>query len=91
MHHRKKTTFAFGLSLSPHKGKQTQTRQHVDEHEGRYIWEGKGGGGGGGLTFPDSLTAGRGEAMPWEKAEAAEKGSGAFSLSPKGSGRSRVE
>lgn len=51
MHHRKKTTFAFGLSLSPHKGKQTQTRQHVDEHEGRYIWEGKGGGGGG-LNFP---------------------------------------
>ena len=52
-------------------------------------WEGEGGEGG--LTLPDSLTAGRGEAMPWEKAEAAEKGSGAFSLSPKGSGRSRVE
>lgn len=49
------------------------------------------GGEGGGLTLPDSLTAGRGEAMPWEKAEAAEKGSGAFSLSPIGSGRSRAE
>ncbi len=47
--------------------------------------------GGGGLTLPDSLTAGRGEAMPWEKAEAAEKGSGAFSLSPIGGGRSRAE
>lgn len=43
------------------------------------------------LTLPDSLTAGRGEAMPWEKAETAEKGSGALSLSPKGSGRSRAE
>lgn len=42
-------------------------------------------GGQGGLTLPDSLTAGRGEAMPWEKAEAAEKGSGAFSQSPIGS------
>lgn len=29
--------------------------------------------------------------MPWEKVEAAEKGSGAFSLSPIGSGRSRAE
>lgn len=46
---------------------------------------------GGGLTLPDSLTAGRGEAMPWEKVEAAEKGSGAFSLSPIGSGRNRAE
>lgn len=53
----------------------------------------KGGyfGTGGGLTLPDSLAAGRGEAMPWGKAEAAEKGSGAFSLSPIGSGRSRAE
>lgn len=55
---------------------------------GGYIWEGKGGRG---LTLPDSLTAGRGEAMPWDKVEAAEKGSGAFSLSPIGSGRSRAE
>lgn len=50
-----------------------------------------GGQGGRGLTLPDSLTAGRGEAMPWDKVEAAEKGSGAFSLSPIGSGRSRAE
>lgn len=47
--------------------------------------------GGWGLTLPDSLTAGRGKAMPWEKTEAAEKGSGAFSQSPIGSGRSRAE
>lgn len=58
----------------------------MNREGGRYVWEGKGG-----LTLPDSLTAGRGEAMPWEKAEAAEKGSGAFSLSPIGSGRSRAE
>lgn len=54
--------------------------------EGRYNWVGKGG-----LTLPDSLTAGRGEAMPREKVDAAEKGSGAISLSPIGSGWSRAE
>lgn len=48
-------------------------------------------GGQGGLTLPDSLAAGRGEAMPWEKAEAAEKGSGAFSQSPISSRRSRAD
>lgn len=42
-------------------------------------------------TLPDSLTAGIGEARPWERVEAAEKESEAFSVSPKVSGWSRAE
>lgn len=75
---------------SPPKGTQTQTwLLEGEQGEGQRVH--LGGQGGRGLTLPDSLTAGRGEAMPWDKVEAAEKGSGAFSLSPIGSGRSRAE
>lgn len=69
----------------------TNTVKLLDEQEGEIHLGRARGGGSRGLTLPDSLTAGRGEAMPWEKAEAAEKGSGAFSLSPIGSRRSRAE
>lgn len=75
-------------SAHPNGRRQTQTLQDGQgEGAGIFGWARRGRG----QTLPDSLTAGRGEAMPWGKVEAAEKGSGAFSLSPIGGRRSRAE
>lgn len=78
------------FSAHPKEQRQTQTRTLRDGQEegaGIFGWARRGRG----QTLPDSLTAGRGEAMPWDKVEAAEKGSRAFSLSPIGGRRSRAE
>lgn len=88
MRRKRKSTTAL---LSPPKRTETNTNTVTARWTGggsRHVWVGKKGRG---QTLPDSLTAGRGEAMPWDKVEAAEKGSRAFSLSPIGGRRSRAE
>ena len=47
-------------------------------------WVGGSGVWGVVVSLPDSLEAGRGEAMPWGRAEAAERGGGVFTVTYSG-------